>query len=495
MFRRGFLKALLGAVVATSLLVGLGASAPPSDAGRKGLDRALEVQKKHTKGLMAKKGVVGIAIGLSEDRRHVVKIYVEDEHARAGLPKKLDDVPVVVEVTGRIVAFGDTTKRYRPAPIGVSTGHPAVTAGTIAARVKKDGKVYALSNNHVYANENLATVGDNALQPGTIDGGVNPADAFGTLAEFEPLKFDGSDNTIDAAIALSSTANLGNATLPDGYGIPSSTTAAAAWRLKVKKYGRTTSLTGGFVDAINATVNVGYDSGVARFVGQIVIKPGKFSAPGDSGSLIVTKDGNHPVGLLFAGSSTITIANPIDAVLQRFGVTIDSTQPTQPTGSIKGTVTDSSTGNPIVGASVSTDSGQSGTTDAGGNYTLGDVPVGDRTVTASATGHVTQQKQTTVTDGGESQLDFALDPASTGGGTGTIKGRVTDAGTGAKLAGVLVETDTGQSARTNRGGRYTLKDVPQGVRTVTATADGYAPKSQQVNVVAGGTATADFALK
>jgi hypothetical protein len=31
----------------------------------------------------------------------------------------------------------------------------------------------------------------------------------------------------------------------------------------------------------------------------------------------------RPVGLLFAGSPTSTIANPIDVVLDRFGVRID----------------------------------------------------------------------------------------------------------------------------------------------------------------------------
>jgi hypothetical protein len=71
---------------------------------------------------------------------------------------------------------------------------------------------------------------------------------------------------------------------------------------------------------------VGYDSGVALFVNQIIITPGNFSAPGDSDSLIVEqrkKDARKLIGLLFAGSDTITVANPIDAVLDYFGVTID----------------------------------------------------------------------------------------------------------------------------------------------------------------------------
>ena len=57
-----------------------------------------------------------------------------------------------------------------------------------------------------------------------------------------------------------------------------------------------------------------------------MITPGSFSAGGDSGSLIVIRGGPNklkPVGLLFAGSASATIANPIDAVLARWGLTID----------------------------------------------------------------------------------------------------------------------------------------------------------------------------
>jgi hypothetical protein len=81
------------------------------------------------------------------------------------------------------------------------------------------------------------------------------------------------------------------------------------------------------VDAVNATVNIEYNPGqVARFVRQIIIRPGTFSAGGDSGSLVVVKGGPNdrsPVGLLFAGSLVVTIANPIGDVLARFGVTVD----------------------------------------------------------------------------------------------------------------------------------------------------------------------------
>jgi hypothetical protein len=263
-----------------------------------------------------------------------------------GIPEKVEGVPVRPLVTGKIYALPkppwagggggeevDPTSRFdRPVPIGVSTGHPDITAGTIGCRVV-DGasNVYALSNNHVYANSNSATIGDDVIQPGTFDGGSLPDDYIGTLSAFVEIDFEGGDNTVDAAIASSTTSLLGNATPSDGYGKPKSTTVAAYLNQKVKKYGRTTGLTKGQVYAINATVNVNYGGpGTARFVNQIIITPGSFSAGGDSGSLVVANgkgrnkaNDRKPVGLLFAGSSLVTIANPIDAVLSELGVSID----------------------------------------------------------------------------------------------------------------------------------------------------------------------------
>jgi len=174
------------------------------------------------------------------------------------------------------------------------------------------------------------------IQPGAIDGGVMGDDDIGYLHAFEPILFNGEENFIDAAIASSDVWQLGNATPSDGYGVPKKTTVPSNFDLinkPVKKYGRTTGLTKGKVNAINATISVSYGldpTRTALFVNQIVISPGTFSAGGDSGSLVVLDgkgrnkmDDRKPIGLLFAGSTLYTIANPIDAVLNRFGVSID----------------------------------------------------------------------------------------------------------------------------------------------------------------------------
>ncbi len=367
-FRFPTLLALAVALIALGILSsgGAGAAGPPDG---NGLDHAIAVQERHTDALMAKEGVVGTAVGHGANGVTVVLVFTE-EPGVAGIPSELDGVAVLTKVTGRIVALdppphdhptggGDeepppedpttdctsTTGKFRPACIGISTGHPSITAGTIGARVTDGTDVYALSNNHVYAATNSANIGDAVIQPGAFDGGTSPADDIGTLHDFEPILFDpdptdntpGPDNIMDAAIALSSTANLGNATPSDGYGTPKSETAEAILDQKVKKYGRTTGQTKGQVSAINATVNVCYEvdaagncTMLARFVGQIIITPGAFSAGGDSGSLIVVDgkgrnkaDDRKPVGLLFAGSFFVTVANPIGPVLTEFGVTVD----------------------------------------------------------------------------------------------------------------------------------------------------------------------------
>lgn len=313
----------------------------------------MKTQDRHAPGLMALPGVVGTATGLAADGRPAILLLVESFEAVRGakIPVALDGVPVRVRVTGKIVPLAkggipgppggsdssdscsvDPTDRFpRPTPIGVSTGHPAITAGTIGVRVTDGSNVYALSNNHVYAHENLASVGDHVLQPGAYDGGSDPADAMGILVDFEPIVFSASaGNLIDAAIALSSPVDLDISTPCDGYGAPRSAPAEAAINQSVKKYGRTTGLTKGRITGIHATVNVSYGSGTARFVDQLIIEPAGFSAGGDSGSLIVVDgkgrykaDDRKPVGLLFAGSSLVTVANPIGPVLERFSVTID----------------------------------------------------------------------------------------------------------------------------------------------------------------------------
>jgi hypothetical protein len=317
-------------------------NAHPFNESHPGLQNAMAAQERHTPRLMALPEVVGTAIGITEAGEPAVLVFLKGAASPGRIPGHLDGIPVVATVTGEFKSLkpppgkgpdGGATKTTdsfpRPVPIGISTGNEGeCSAGTIGARVKNGSTVYALSNNHVYALENKAALDSKVLQPGRYDSQCtyDQNSVFGNLFEFVEIKFNGDWNTVDGAIAVTNSEYLDNVTPDDGYGIPKSATKPAALDMTVQKYGRTTKLTKGTIVGINATVNVGYSSGTAVFVNQIVVYSNKpVIKAGDSGSLLVTDPGREPVGLLFAGNlnGKYAIANPIGAVLSSFGVSID----------------------------------------------------------------------------------------------------------------------------------------------------------------------------
>jgi hypothetical protein len=223
----------------------------------------------------------------------------------------------------------------RPIPLGVSGGNEQdrsrsfCCGGTLGALVEDAlGTLYVLSNNHVLARTNKAGAGEAILQPGLIDQlcSADPGDRVATLSRFVPIRFDGTPNRVDAALAAVVSGAVDSAGAILDLGVPSAETLPASVGLPVAKSGRTTGVSFGTVEAVNVTVDVAYGKScgqgrqVARFVEQIFVTPGGFSVGGDSGSLVVEDPGEwgaaaRPVGLLFAGSDAGTLANPIDRVL------------------------------------------------------------------------------------------------------------------------------------------------------------------------------------
>ena len=318
--------------------------------------------------------VVGVGVGykIREGRitdEPAIMVYVTRKLPKQALrkeelvPEELDGIKTDVVEVGKIVALGlaepeitpprERTRKWRPAPPGVSIGHYAITAGTFGAVVydNKTGEPLILSNNHVLANENRARIGDPVLQPGPYDGGRLPSDKIGELERYVRIKFPWEekgcewlanlankvarllglncrlkpvydvDNVVDAAVAKPVSASDITPEILDigrvmGVG-------EARLKQKVQKSGRTTALTVGTVIDTDAEVQVWYDQGIAKFVHQIIVlhTNGRFSAGGDSGSLVLDTD-NYAVGLLFAGSDKVTVVNPIRQVLEQLDVKI-----------------------------------------------------------------------------------------------------------------------------------------------------------------------------
>jgi hypothetical protein len=219
--------------------------------------------------------------------------------------------------------------RTRNHHFGVSGGNindisPAFCcSGTLGSLVTAGGTQYVLSNNHVLARQDQATTGEDISQPGLVDNGCRPATI---VADFRAAPRLGTN--VDAAIAQLRDSLMDTTGFIQGIGTISRVVKAPTVGLAVEKSGRTTGTTTGTIGSIHTSVNVQYqvrcgqaNRYVISYTNQIVINSNSFSAGGDSGSLIVTSSAacHRPVALLFAGSSSTTIGNPIGEVLTKLG--------------------------------------------------------------------------------------------------------------------------------------------------------------------------------
>lgn len=311
-----------------------------------------------------RQGLKELCLVCSVDRKRPLSELGE----RDRIPGFLGDFRVDVVSSGRFRALASTQtgkqiERMRPVRPGLSVGHVDISAGTFGCVVERNGERLMLSNNHVLANGNKARLGSAILQPGKHDGGDPRKDAIARLVEFVPILYDGERdpapppldrpqppanpnrpntpaepsgcgrglalfagkalaaepfnrvgrNRVDCALAkpegAMSTEILGIGQ-PRGVGM-------GALGMSVRKSGRTTGLTQGQIEQIDVTSRIEYDERSATFTGQIMASA--LSAGGDSGSAVLDMAGNV-IGLLFAGSTTSTLINPIQDVLDALNV-------------------------------------------------------------------------------------------------------------------------------------------------------------------------------
>jgi hypothetical protein len=327
------------------------------------LDDVRTALRTHGAKLRARPNVVATGAGykITADRRtgalSVVcsvsrKVPLAALSERERVPGKIDGVPTDVVPTGVIRAFANTA-RLRPAPGGSSIGHRDITAGTLGCVVKQNGQVMILSNNHVLASSNAASVGDPILQPGPHDGGRLPGDLIAELSQFVPISFgepasdcgfaraviailnagcaaigsqtryriyriEAADNLVDAAIARPLSASDVSAEILDIGRI--SGLGRGELGMRVQKSGRTTGYTQGEIIQVDVTAKVQYGAGrVATFTDQLMA--GAMSQGGDSGSAVLNDD-KQLVGLLFAGSDATTIINRIEHVFSALNLSL-----------------------------------------------------------------------------------------------------------------------------------------------------------------------------
>lgn len=237
---------------------------------------------------------------------------------------------------GALLADGGANHRIRNMHFGVSGGNVQdisqfyCCSGTLGSLLQdSDAALYILSNNHVLGRSGKAVAGEDVSQPGMVDAQCK---AKTRVADFTVAAALRTSN-VDAAIARLRTGMMDSTGFIEDIGTISSLVETPLVGVGVAKSGRTTGFTIGTIGSIDTTVSVRYQRkcGMGRkfivtYLNQVVINQSGFSAGGDSGSLIVTNDSCHqPVALLFAGSSTSTIGNPIGEVLAKLSSALGKT--------------------------------------------------------------------------------------------------------------------------------------------------------------------------
>jgi hypothetical protein len=318
----------------------------------------IAVQKTVTDTWMQQPEVLGTAVSVNESGAPVLAVYIDRDATKAGdvirdLPKNVRGIDVQVHLTDKFRSMkgnphgggtSHTALQTPPIQLGTSGGWSKDLAngfccgGTLGSLVQIGGTQYILSNYHVFesdivagGNNTTAMTGDPIIQPGLIDVNcnVNGAQTVATLEKRSSLPGSNVDCSIGKVVAgkVSITGSILE------IGTISKTTVGASIGQAVKKSGRTTGLSRNSIVGLNATISVAYDNECAggaaftkTFTGQIVVgnKGSKFLNSGDSGSLMVEDVASNPraIGLLYAGSSSDAIANPIGQVLSFLGATM-----------------------------------------------------------------------------------------------------------------------------------------------------------------------------
>lgn len=300
------------------------------------LDSIREVKNAVEDGFLELPGVVGVDVGFKE-----VQGQRTDELAiRVLVERKRDDVPDAERIAdsiegirtdviqrGRIIFMADGS-RYDPLIGGISIaacGGPPGT-GTLGAIVQDTatGQLMALSNWHVLVYGVSGQI--NVAQPSPIDGGICPSDVFGQVTRSAINEY------VDCAVAQI-TSRTARASVAEWGSIAGSTVAQIGDR--VRKRGRTSGMTWGDIDTVDATLSVDEAGTTRTFKNQIGIWRADgvsnwFAQPGDSGSVVFHPSSSRISGLVFAGSAgnpflpdgAYAYANPIGAVMSALNVRI-----------------------------------------------------------------------------------------------------------------------------------------------------------------------------
>jgi hypothetical protein len=298
---------------------------------------------------MGRNGVIGVGVGFKDKKGRrtdglAIRFYVKrkcEVAPSAMVPTELDGLPT--DVIRLVLDPPEDLKqpprlpmtdsgRYLNLQGGISimpsrndTGGSGTLGIIVADTIIRNPMM--LSNSHVLAlSDGRARKGDEICQQSRAD---NPLGWCGNCGELDRWVLDNITINnrrvgVDAAVARVSTA-LRSVTMRSivGIGALDARTAPAQLGAAVRKRGRTTELTSGTIAAI--AIDMQNDSGITlrNQIEANGIGGQRFTAPGDSGSLYVTGQGQVParaIALHWGSAAGRSFGSPIDAVLQALAV-------------------------------------------------------------------------------------------------------------------------------------------------------------------------------
>lgn len=156
---------------------------------------------------------------------------------------------------------------------------------------------------------------------------------------------------------------------------------------------------------------------------------------------------------------------------------------------ISGYVTNASSGLPLSGATVQTNTSLSTTTNATGFYNFTGLSNQTYIVNASLTGYTTNSINVTINGANNNTANISLTPVP----TFRLSGYVTNASSGAAISGADVTTNTSLTTTTNATGYYNFT-LSNGTYLITASKTGYSDNSTTVTINGAAVSNANILL-
>ncbi len=348
--------------------------------------------------------------------------------------------------------------------------------------------VTASKSGYTSASANLLIVSGANVQ----DHNLTPTTLTGVVTDFlTGLPING------ASVTVTDSANAVHTSTTDGLGqyafsnLPTGATTVAASKTGYSSASASLNIVPG-ANTQNEVLTPNILSGVIRDSLTALAITGATVVVIDNANLTTTittgPDGAYVVTNIATGAATVTAsssgftpasANPV--IVAGGNVQDINLTPT----TLSGVITDSLTGLPISGATVSvTDSSNvvhTVSTDGTGYYSASRLPTGYATVTASMPGYSSASSSLSLVPGANTQNE-ALTPT-------TLTGVITDSGSYLPLPGATVivvdATGTTNFLTTDVNGFYAVTNPATGPATLIATKSGYTPASATLTLVLG----------